>query len=585
MDESTTPVVLLAFANDRDAYLDMIVRERKAIAKALQEYDDRRYIKVVKEENTAVADIFDLCTHYANRIAIFHYGGHASGTQLQLEAAGQAQMAHAVGLAQLLGQERSLQLVFLNGCATQPQVETLFACGVKAVIATAVPINDQIATELAEQFYQALGRGATIQRAFQSAKAFVATRYGTAREINEFRAIGSVAPKDASAATLVPWGLYVNPSAKGEDALNWTLPRAAEHQVIIRAAPAPANAGANVNNKLIQILFDAVARHSPEVGVLWEAAKRTKRQDLRMVRQQIIDSFPAPVGEQLRKLFASNTIDVQRLRQLVLTYETVAELFCFAVLSQLWNAKHENPALSLTPDQLASIDRFVALVPDDQRTFDYVALTRVVAAVFREHTIAPFIDEFIGFGDAQDRETFDRACRFMEEMRAELAAGPIAAEEITSFCVQAEEQLGTVLSYLAFLVRYRLATIKKIDIIKSRHKPPEYRHNQVMLDRVTAGIMDSEEVHLAFTDSESVILLKNVDDVGNYLSLSPFVIDENAFTGDQNSKLFFYSHRDQGNGYCFRFVDNADDGLVVTDEQYPQIKQQFEEFVQAVRAV
>ena len=135
MDESTTPVVLLAFANDHDAYLDMIVSERKAIAKALQEYDDRRYIKVVKEENTAVADIFDLCTHYANRIAIFHYGGHASGTQLQLEAAGQAEMANAVGLAQLLGQEKALQLVFLNGCATQPQVETLFACGVKAVIA------------------------------------------------------------------------------------------------------------------------------------------------------------------------------------------------------------------------------------------------------------------------------------------------------------------------------------------------------------------------------------------------------------------------------------------------------------------
>jgi hypothetical protein len=97
--------------------------------------------------------------------------------------------------------------------------------------------------------------------------------------------------------------------------------------------------------------------------------------------------------------------------------------------------------------------------------------------------------------------------------------------------------------------------------------------------------MDSSDTYLAFTDSESVILLKNVDDVGNYLSLSPFVIDENAFTGDQNSKLFFYSHRDQSNGYCFRFVDNADDGLVVTDEQYPQIKQQFEEFAQAVRAV
>jgi hypothetical protein len=97
-NESTTPVVILAFSNDRDDYLQMIVRERKAIARALQDYDDKGYIKVVKEENTSIADVFDLCTRYANRVAIFHYGGHASGTQLQLEAAGQADLANAVGL-------------------------------------------------------------------------------------------------------------------------------------------------------------------------------------------------------------------------------------------------------------------------------------------------------------------------------------------------------------------------------------------------------------------------------------------------------------------------------------------------------
>lgn len=42
MDASTTPVVILAFANDQDAYLQMIVKERKAIAKALQDRDAYR---------------------------------------------------------------------------------------------------------------------------------------------------------------------------------------------------------------------------------------------------------------------------------------------------------------------------------------------------------------------------------------------------------------------------------------------------------------------------------------------------------------------------------------------------------------
>jgi hypothetical protein len=585
MDESTTPVVLLAFANDNDAYLQMIVKERKAIANALQDYDDRRYIKVVKEENTAVDDIFNVCTRYANRVAIFHYGGHASGTQLQLEAGGRAQLANAVGLAQLLGQQQSLQLVFLNGCATEPQVQTLFACGVKAVIATAVPVNDQIATELAEHFYVALGRGATIQSAFQSAKAVIAATHGTAREINEFRAIGSITAKEATAANLIPWGLYVNPAVKGDDALKWTLPRVAEHQVIIRGAPTAANVKTTVNVKLSATLFNALAKHSDELGVMWEAYKRTGQQN-RKVRSLIAESFPTPVGEQLRKLFAANTIDVPRLQQLVLTYETIAELFCFTVLSQLWNAKHENPALSLTPEQAAAVQRFSALAAEEQRTFDYVALTEIVAAVFHSNAISPFIDEIATLGDGAERENFDRACRFMQEMRAELAQGAISADEISSFCVQAEEHLGTVLSYLAFLVRYKVATIKQIEIVKSRHKPAQYHHAYMVLEGPNTGmITENELVDDVFTDSKSVILLKNAEDAANYLSLSPFVVDQNALTGDLNSKLFFYSHRDPASGYCFRFVDNADDSLVISDENYPDLKQQFEEFAQAVGGV
>lgn len=581
-ETSSKPLIILAFSNDQDAYLNMIVRERKNIFKALQQHHDRGYIQVHKEENTSIEDIFDLFNRYADRIAIFHYGGHASGTHLQLETGGAAEMADAAGLAQLLGQQKALQLVFLNGCATQDQVEKLFGCGVKAVIATSVPINDEMATEFAEQFYQALANKANIQKAFQTAKAFGATRYGKEKEVGEFRGM-SWAGKEETQPAGMPWGLYVNNN--GEEALVWTLPEVAEHQVIIRGAAASAKAGAPVNTELIETLFNAVAKHSPEVGVLWEAAKQSKRQDLRMVRQQIIDSFPAPVGEQLRKLFAGTAVDVQRLRQLVVTYETVVELFCFTMLSRFWDARQENPALRLNEEQAAAFNSFFALSAGSQPTFNYIKLITAGAEVFRENKIAPFVEEFADFGAAppEQEEAFDLAHRFMEEMRAELLRGKVAAEEIESFCMQAEKHLGTILSALAFLVKYKLTTIKRIDIIKPRHKTPEYRHNQVVLDRVTAGIMDSAEVYPAFTDSESVILLKNVEDVKDYLSLSPFIIDENAFTGDQNSKLFFYSYHDAANdSYHFRFVDNADDELTVTENKYPQIKQQFEEFKQAV---
>jgi DNA-binding NarL/FixJ family response regulator len=575
------PVVILAFSNDQDEYLPTVIRERKSIFKALQEYDDRDRIQVHTEENASIEDLFDLFNHYAGRVAIFHYGGHANGTQLQLETPmARPEMAEAKGLAQLLGQQHSLQLVFLNGCATSGQVKALFSSGVRAVIATSVPIDDEMATEFAEQFYHALAAKATLQRAFQTARAFVATRYGNRKEVGEFRGLHwSEMPEPSSGE--VPWGLYVNGS--GEEALAWTLPEVAEHQVILRAAPESSRTGSAMNTDLIATLFNSVAAKSPAIGTLWEAALQAKRQDLRTVRQQLIDSFPAPIGEHLRKLFAGTTIDLERLRQLVVAYETASELLCFAALSRFWDARFADPGLTIATEHLVTLNSFFALTAESQPTFPYIGLAAALAQILTESHTSPFLDEMSTLPTVLQEDPLATAHRFMEEMRVELSRGDVSAGEIESFCLQTEEHLGTILSALAFLVRYTLTTIKKIDIIKTRHKLPEYRHNQVVLDRVTAGIMDSEEIYPAFTDSESVILLKHVDDVKEYLSLSPFVIDENAFTGDQNSKLFLYSHfLPSEDGYVYRFADNPDDTMIVSETHYPQIKKQFEQFKAAV---
>ena len=106
------PVIILTFANDSDDYLDMITRERKNIFKILQNHHDEGFVQVHKEENTSVEDIFELFNRYPEQIAIFHYGGHANGTHLQLEtSAGESQPADAIGLAQLMGQQKQLQLL------------------------------------------------------------------------------------------------------------------------------------------------------------------------------------------------------------------------------------------------------------------------------------------------------------------------------------------------------------------------------------------------------------------------------------------------------------------------------------------
>jgi len=112
---------------------------------------DAGHCEVVERSNATVDDVFNVLQHprYRNRVAIFHYGGHAGGRGLLLETpAGEATvLAHAGALARFLGGQRGLELVFLNGCSTRGQVRGLLDAGVPAVIATSQRIDDEVATE------------------------------------------------------------------------------------------------------------------------------------------------------------------------------------------------------------------------------------------------------------------------------------------------------------------------------------------------------------------------------------------------------------------------------------------------------
>jgi hypothetical protein len=588
-DPAPIPIILLAFANDKDDHLNMLTKERWSISEALGGYEDKRYIRLKEEPDASAEILFKLFNRFDTQVAIFHYGGHANGNALDLETeSGGNEAANAVGLAKRMGLSSALQLVFLNGCATAGQVRALIENGVKAVIATQVPVDDTMATEFAEQFYQGLASAKTIKESFDAACAFVATKDDHPPEIGEFRGMSWGDQPEPAGAGLA-WGLYVHP--QGESALAWKLPEQAENEVIVRGAALTAKAGVPVNDGLVQILFNALAPYSMAMGISLEMAKRGQRLDMRELRQQIIDAFPSPVGEQVRKLFANNTIDEIRLRQLVLTYETISKLFCFALVSQLWNALYDNPAMLVSPAEWTAIESFQSLDEAKQRSFDYLAFVRTIGGILKANQVAPFMTECLGLDDALVDAESDRAHVFMEELRALLAGASVAPAEVESFCVQAETHLGVLLSDMAFLVAYKLATIKGIAIQKTRHKPPEFRHRQVVLDRVTAPFVDVDEIRAAYTDNESVILLKDLEDVSQYLNLTPFVIDQNALTGNENPKIYFYSHRDpaQDSYHYYSILDATDrlaigDGMAEADRPiYLPIKGLMEEFRQTVK--
>ncbi len=124
MTTTAKPILFLAFANDRDdraRYLRNLPEEARQVQRALAVAEGRGHCELVLRQNATAADILDVFqdARYQDRIALFHFGGHADGHRLLLEtAAGAPAAANAGGLARFLAQQRGLLLVFLNGCPT-----------------------------------------------------------------------------------------------------------------------------------------------------------------------------------------------------------------------------------------------------------------------------------------------------------------------------------------------------------------------------------------------------------------------------------------------------------------------------------
>ncbi len=224
----SAPVLFFAFANDQDErahYLRRLGEEARRIRSALEDMAVRHDLcELVIRQNATVDEVLDVFQEpkYRDRIAIFHFGGHANSYQLLLEdAQGKRAVADAGGLSAFLGLQKNLKLVFLNGCSTEPQVQGLLDANVPLVIATLGPIDDQMAADFAARFYQALGCGRNLGASYDEAVAALQTKAGG----NPRHLYLSASPLAAAPTDRWPWIRRLHPGA--EITLAWSLPEAA----------------------------------------------------------------------------------------------------------------------------------------------------------------------------------------------------------------------------------------------------------------------------------------------------------------------------------------------------------------------
>jgi WD40 repeat protein len=218
------PVIFLAFANDRvddSAYLRNLPKEHRGIREALDKALKAGLCEVVERANSTVEDIMDVFqdARFRDRVAMFHYGGHADGYQLLLESLeGGRSAAYKEGLAHFLGGQKGLKFVFLNGCSTEQHAIELKRAGIPAVVGTSQSIDDETATNLSIRFYSGIANGSTIERAWSNAEDYIKTQKGAAN-FRDFYWQGKVEPEDR-----FPWDIFYKRGA--ENVKGWNLPEA-----------------------------------------------------------------------------------------------------------------------------------------------------------------------------------------------------------------------------------------------------------------------------------------------------------------------------------------------------------------------
>ncbi|MDW3647022.1 MAG: CHAT domain-containing protein [Bacteroidia bacterium] len=553
------PVVFLSFANDEDAYLSNIELEEDQIYQKLQDVHDNGFIEIYNRGRSSIEDIFFQFTRFRDRIIIFHYGGHATGTHLQL----QNQDANAKGLAKLMGQQNELKLVFLNGCSTLSQVKALQDAGVKAIIATSVPIKDNKARIFAVQFYDSLANGASLEQAFNDAVSKLETiELSKTDEIKIHRAIDLSFLKKGEEEDEIPWGLFV----KNDKILKWTLP-STNKTIYSDPWVGVKIESQEVNKHIVLPVFEAISEVNPvfeEQLSFYRISKNQATIDLlfRQMMDTIIKHFPWPIGIKLRTLFSNHDSMIrksrERLEQLISTYIRLSKFFLFSLLSQLWDELHKAEGFDIPENYFDELSDFLGMDLNGALNFSYAGFLGRITRVFDENQVTPFIEQLEGLHLRLEKEDgIAKAYLYFEEVRTAILSGNLEGGDLAQLCDKAEYSLGELLSFSAFLVDYKLVSIKDIGVSKQRRSLPLFKHQMGVLAGVAIEVMEgSPKDYSKFTDSHSILLVKGIDQVDKYVNLSPFLMDENAYKSLNAPKIYMYMFNREFEEIYYEHVDN-----------------------------
>lgn len=332
-----------------------------------------------------------------------------------------------------------------------------------------------------------------------------------------------------------------------------------------------------MNEALVRAVFDGMVKHRPALGkyLISDDEDLDGPVDHRILADLIIKNFPWPIGVELRRLFSGSMRQLDRLRldQLFKTIERTVQFVSYVMLAQVWEEKRAG-RLELPDSFRNEFPRRIAVLSLGNFTW----LVRTLGNLGDSGKMDWFMPEM---GEVMDKK-FYAALDFWVPERNEIGHYQInlTEEDIEKRCVEYEERLTQILAALSFITRYKLVTVREIRVQKEKHKHPQFAHVIDLLNSTDSDFKATELMHDVFSDSNAVLMMKDLKTPTEFLNLSPFIIDTRTETIDSKEKfsikkdIFMYT-KYSGDRLMYLGTEVTEKCDLTTLGSYPALLAQF----------
>lgn len=327
----------------------------------------------------------------------------------------------------------------------------------------------------------------------------------------------------------------------------------------------------STNDYIIDATFSAILseldERSPEHAFFNSMKSANLTVDERMLANFIIQDFPWPIGVELRRLFSGDRIkrDKQRIEQIFIIAERTVQIICFCFMAQYWNEQRKK-AFAFSTDFQAQVNGL------RRPSFGvYVGTFRALYNQFKDQNISPFLE----IDEEKGKRLLALYNDFVEKRN------DVHHQKGNTSCEDLEKMLTSLLKELAFLVKYKLVTIKEIKVFNPLFKPVSFKHTISLLNSQHEDFNAIEQNFDFFFDSHSVLMLHGNNFEGSHLNLSPFIIDTGSVLENQqvaNIKNGIYMLNEiRSNKSIYTFTNAPEQVSFKGVEGFEEVENQLEE--------